>query len=66
MPHSKVKAEDALWDRVIWLSGDWLLSAHPEPAWPDLSGSKGMSGHMNGAPLKWFDKLTMSGVGPEL
>jgi hypothetical protein len=30
-----------------------------------LSLSKGVSGPLNGTPLIWFDKLTMSGVDPE-
>ena len=31
-----------------------------------LSVSKGVSGPLEDAPLIWFDKLTMSGVYPEL
>ncbi len=31
-----------------------------------LSLSKGVSGFLNGASLIWFDRLTMSGVNPEL
>ena len=31
-----------------------------------LSPSKGVSEPLNGAPLIWFDKLTMSGVDPEI